>query len=45
MKKEPRGNFDTVFDENGKVIMTKWFDNKPVLCASNFVSAGDTDIV
>ncbi|KAG8243760.1 hypothetical protein J6590_038236 [Homalodisca vitripennis] len=37
MKKETGGNHDQEFDENGRVIMTKWFDNKPVLCASNFV--------
>lgn len=32
-----------MFDKEGKVILTKWYDNKSVLCASNYVSVGDND--
>lgn len=40
LKKQGRGSFDVTVSDDG-VMITKWFDNKPVLLASNFVGIGN----
>lgn len=41
MHVQARGTYEEVISNEGKVVLTKWFDNKGVLVASNFVSAGN----
>lgn len=40
MKIKGRGSYEEVISGDGQVIMTKWFDNKPVVMASNLVTIG-----
>jgi len=40
MKKKPRGFSQEVLSDNGNLIITKWYDNKPVTLGSNYVSIG-----
>lgn len=42
MKREGRGSAKTVVSKDG-IIITKWFDNKAVLVASNFIGQGTSD--
>lgn len=42
LKHKGRGSFDIAVSDDG-IIITKWYDNKPVLIASNFVAAGKID--
>jgi len=44
MKKKPRGFSQEVLSDNGNLIITKWYDNKPVTLGSNYVSIGTQDI-
>jgi hypothetical protein len=44
MSKKERGNHDVV-SRDGKVVLVKWFDNRSVVLASNFVGVGDEDEV
>lgn len=44
IKKKPRGFFQEVLSDNGNLIITKWYDNKPVTLGSNYVSIGTQDI-
>lgn len=43
MKKQGRGVMEQVISPDG-VVLTKWFDNKAVVVASNFMGIGETDI-
>lgn len=43
MKKKPRGFCQEVLSDNGNIIITKWYDNKPVTLGSNYVSIGTQD--
>ncbi|KAL7396481.1 hypothetical protein ABVT39_006460 [Epinephelus coioides] len=45
MAKKPRGSCDEVVSCDGKVALVKWYDNRPVLMASNFVGVGRMDEV
>ncbi|XP_056116469.1 piggyBac transposable element-derived protein 3-like [Rhinichthys klamathensis goyatoka] len=45
MSKKTRGNHDEVRSRDGKVVLVKWFDNRSVVLASNFVGVGDEDEV
>ncbi|XP_042558961.1 piggyBac transposable element-derived protein 3-like [Clupea harengus] len=45
MKKKGRGSHDEVRSRDGKVVLVKWFDNRSVVLASNFVGVGDEDEV
>ncbi len=45
MLKKERGNHDEVQSRDGKVVLVKWFDNRSVVLASNFVGVGDEDEV
>ncbi|KAL7880514.1 hypothetical protein SRHO_G00027680 [Serrasalmus rhombeus] len=45
MAKKPRGSCDEVISRDGKVALVKWYDNRPVLMASNFVGVGTMDEV
>lgn len=42
MKKKRRGSFEEVISKDG-IIMTKWFDNKSVILASNYRGVGMPD--
>ncbi|KAJ8933672.1 hypothetical protein NQ314_013884 [Rhamnusium bicolor] len=44
MKNLGRGSTDHLISENGEVIITKWYDNKPVVLASNFLGSGKKDV-
>lgn len=43
LAKKGRGNSDSVVSDDGKIVVVKWQDNKPVHLASNFVGIGTTD--
>ena len=43
MKRRGRGSSEEVISQDGEVIMTKWFDNKPVVMASNYMGIGNMD--
>lgn len=43
MKKQGRGTAEELVSGDGEVILTKWFDNKAVIMASNYMSVGLTD--
>jgi len=43
MAKMGRGACAECFSTNGKVVFTRWFDNKVVNLASNFVGVGEND--
>uniref|UniRef100_A0A3B4VA40 PiggyBac transposable element-derived protein domain-containing protein n=1 Tax=Seriola dumerili TaxID=41447 RepID=A0A3B4VA40_SERDU len=45
MTKKQRGSCDEVVSHDGKVAMVKWYDNRPVVMASNFVGVGRMDEV
>lgn len=38
-----RGSMEEIISEDGEVIMTKWYDNKPLFMASNFMGSGKVD--
>lgn len=40
MKKRGRGSCEQVISQDGEVIITKWYDNKPVVMASNYMGIG-----
>uniref|UniRef100_A0A8D0AN67 PiggyBac transposable element-derived protein domain-containing protein n=1 Tax=Sander lucioperca TaxID=283035 RepID=A0A8D0AN67_SANLU len=40
MAKKPRGSCDEVVSRDGKVALVKWYDNRSVVMASNFVGVG-----
>lgn len=42
MKKEGRGSCNTVVSSDG-IVVTKWYDNKAVIIASNFIGKGIYD--
>ncbi|KAJ3640471.1 hypothetical protein Zmor_003765 [Zophobas morio] len=42
MKKKGRGACDVSVSKDG-VVITKWFDNKPIMVASNFIAVGNKD--
>lgn len=42
MKKKERGSVDTTVSKDG-IVITKWYDNKPVVVASNFIGKGNLD--
>jgi len=43
MKNKRRGFSQEVPSQNGNIIVTKWYDNKPVTLGSNYVSIGTED--
>ena len=43
MKQKGRGSFEEVISKDG-IIMTKWFDNKSVVMASNYKGVGVPDV-
>ena len=43
--KKERGNYDEAVSHDGKVALVKWYDNRPVVMASNFVGVGTMDEV
>jgi len=43
MSKKTWGNHDEVRSRDGKVVLVKWFDNRSVVLASNFVGVGHED--
>ncbi|KAL2086003.1 hypothetical protein ACEWY4_019323 [Coilia grayii] len=43
MSKKGRGSHDEVRSRDGKVVLVKWFDNRSVVLASNFVGVGEED--
>lgn len=45
MDKKPQGSCDEVVSRDAKVALVKWYDNRPVLMASNFVGVGRMDEV
>ena len=45
MAKKERGNYDEAVSHDGKVALVKWYDNRPVVMASNFVGVGTMDEV
>lgn len=45
MSKKGRGSHDEVRSRDGQVVLVKWFDNRPVVLASNFVGVGEEDEV
>lgn len=45
MKKKERGFVEEIVSRKGDVSMVKWYDNKPVVLASNFTSIGEMDEV
>ncbi|XP_041827207.1 piggyBac transposable element-derived protein 3-like [Melanotaenia boesemani] len=45
MAKKPRGSYDEVVSCDRKVGLVKWYDNRPVVMASNFVGVGRQDEV
>ncbi|XP_049945878.1 piggyBac transposable element-derived protein 3-like isoform X1 [Schistocerca serialis cubense] len=45
LKKKGRGFSEEVVSMNEALIMCKWFDNRPVVLASNFVGCGSQDEV
>lgn len=45
MKKSGRGTFAEVTNRDQNIFVTKWFDNKPIHMASNFVGVGNADTV
>lgn len=45
VKKKERGYAEEVCSNDGKIVMVKWNDNRPVVLASNFVGIGETDEV
>ncbi|KAK3517802.1 hypothetical protein QTP70_018965 [Hemibagrus guttatus] len=44
MSKRGRGNHDQFRSRDGKVVLTKWFDNRTAVMASNFVGAGKDQV-
>lgn len=45
MSRKERGNYEEVVSRDGRVVLVKWFDNRSVHMASNFVGVGRTDDV
>lgn len=45
LKRNGRGSNDEIVSTDGKVVLVKWYDNKPVHMASNFVGVGKEDEV
>ncbi|CAJ1087319.1 piggyBac transposable element-derived protein 3-like [Xyrichtys novacula] len=45
MAKKPRGSCNEVVSRDGKVVLVKWYDNRAVVMASNFVGVGRMDEV
>ena len=45
MPKKERRNYDEAISRDGKVALVKWYDNRPVVMASNFVGVGTMDEV
>lgn len=45
VSKRRLGSRDEVRSRDGKVVLVKWFDNRSVVLASNFVGVGDEDEV
>ena len=43
LKQKGRGAMEELISDDGEVILTKWFDNKPLHMASTFVGIGDKD--
>lgn len=43
IKKKPRGFMQQVFSEDHDIVLVKWFDNRIVSLASNFVGIGQPD--
>ena len=43
MKKKGRGCSEEVVSSNGSVVCVKWFDNKCVALASNYIGIGTSD--
>ncbi|MGH0160969.1 UNVERIFIED_CONTAM: hypothetical protein FKN15_009040 [Acipenser sinensis] len=43
MSKKGWGSHDEVRSRDGKVVLVKWFDNRSVVLASNFVGVGNED--
>lgn len=43
LKKKGRGTMEQLVSGDGEVILTKWFDNKAVITASNFMGIGEPD--
>lgn len=41
LKKKSRGSTDTAISQDGRVIITKWFDNEGVLFGSNYCGVGN----
>ncbi|KAK3556056.1 hypothetical protein QTP70_001843 [Hemibagrus guttatus] len=44
MSKRGRGNHYQVRSRDGKVVLTKWFDNRTVVISSNFVGVGKDQV-
>lgn len=42
-KEMVRGSMEEIISDDGEIIMTKWFDNKAVHLASNFMGLGAVD--
>lgn len=43
MKQRGRGCSEEIISKDGEVILTKWYDNKPVIMASNYLGIGNQD--
>lgn len=45
MKRDGRGAVDQILSKDKKIVLVKWYDNKPVHLASNFAGKDPMDIV
>lgn len=45
LKKEGRGSFDGAFDRNSGLVIIRWFDNKAVQLASNYIDVDPVSTV
>lgn len=43
LKKKGRGSYDFRTDTDNNIIICKWWDNKGVLCASNYIGIEPLD--
>lgn len=45
LKKKERGSYDQLVRDDGKIILVKWFDNKPVNLASSCMGVEPEGVV
>lgn len=45
LRKEGRGSFDQKVDNDNRLVIIKWFDNKSVIFCSSYVASNPTDTI